>query len=52
MGYFQQENSLSKGVGSSGMLGARYTNLARVKKGAAGGVGPSGYEGRHASGAA
>ena len=52
MGYFQQENSLSKGVGSSGMLGARYTNLARVKKGAAGGVGPSGREGRHASGAA
>ena len=34
------------------MLGARYTNLARVKKGAAGGVGPSGCEGRHASGAA
>lgn len=40
IGYFQQENSLSKGVGSSGMLGARYTNLARVKKGAAGGRGP------------
>lgn len=40
IGYFQQENSLSKGMGSSGMLGARYTNLARVKKGAGAGRGP------------
>lgn len=46
------EHSLSKGVSSSGMLGVRYTSLARVKKGTRGGCGASsGSEDHQVSGA-
>lgn len=46
------EHSLSNGVSSSGMLGARYTSLAGVKKGTGGGRGASaGSEDHQVSGA-